>query len=80
MQVLRDLTRQQIVAILSIIIIVATSLWVWQVWDNQRTKELHTEEYKKLEEENQLLRYEIDNLKKQNQLLHEIIGLKRKLE
>ena len=80
MQVLRQLTRKQIAGILTILLLVATSLWEWQIWDNQRVKEVHTVEYQRLEEENQLLHYEIENLTKQNQLLHEVIGLKRKLE
>lgn len=80
MRVLEGLSKRHVAAILTILLLVVLSLWLWELRDNMVTENLRSEEYNMLKEENQLLHYEIENLTKQNELLQEVIGLKRKLE
>lgn len=80
MNLLRNLNRKQRATVFLILLLISTSLWVYERYNGYLEEIQRNEAYEKLEEENQLLKYEIDNLTKQNQNLYKVLELKKKLE
>lgn len=80
MNLLKSLSKKQLTSILGIILLVISSLWIYEFASNRLESERQTEQYNKLYEENELLKIEIDNLKEQNQSLIKVLDLKQNLE
>lgn len=79
MNPLKVLSKRQVAAVFIILIIITTSLFVWEKYDNRIEDKVQHTKYTNLLEENQVLRNEIENLNKQNQLLYKVLGLKKDL-
>lgn len=77
---LKRLDKKHIAKIAIILILIITSLWVWEKYDRSIQRSLQTEAYNKLLEENELLRNEVKNINKQNRLLYKVLELKKELE
>ena len=77
---LKSLSKKQLTSILGIVLLVITTLWVYEYASNELERIERTEAYNKMYEENELLKNEINNLKQQNQLLHKVLKLKQDLE
>lgn len=80
MNILKNLSKSTLTAMLTITLLVFGSLWIYEKYYIGLEEEKRKELYHKLIEENQSLIYEIQNLKAQNKILIRIIELKQKLE
>jgi len=80
MNILKNLSKSTLTAMLAITLLVFGSLWIYEKYYIGLEEEKRKELYHKLIEENQSLIYETQNLKAQNKILIRIIELKQKLE
>ena len=77
---LKALNKNNIKSILVIILIVISSLWVYEIYYFDIKHKADIEFYNKIKEEHQSLLNEIKNLTRQNKTLIKVLELKKDLE
>jgi hypothetical protein len=80
MKILESLSKTSIASILGIVVVVFSSLWIYEHVHRGLEETKNIEYVNKLEEENQALIYEIENLQEQNKILMKVLELKQNLE
>lgn len=80
MNLLKNISRKQRITIFVMILTIVSTLWIWERYEAYLERVRYSHAYYRLYKENQLLKYEIDNLQQQNQSLMKILELKQNLK